>query len=204
MGEILRIAAARQEPRYEWAAKHLPARYREARLKNATGPAGDACARYVVAFTPDTQRGLYLYGPTGAGKTWLAAAVVAEIAERGVAHPSWLPAMEIARALRDDVHRDPGERGLPMKAKLREYRLPVIDDLGTERWTDYVAEEMAAALCYRYDHCLPVIITSNYSLGELDERMGARIASRLAEMCQVVQVAGPDRRLAGALAGGGR
>lgn len=70
-----------------------------------------------------------------------------------------------------------------------------LDDLGAEKMSEWVAEQFYLILNFRYEEKLPTIITSNYSLGELSERLGDRIASRIAEMCDVVKIDGKDRRL---------
>jgi len=75
------------------------------------------------------------------------------------------------------------------------YGLLFLDDLGAEKMSEWVAEQFYLILNFRYEAKLPTIITSNYSLGELSERLGDRIASRIAEMCDVVKIDGKDRRL---------
>ena len=51
---------------------------------------------------------------------------------------------------------------------------------------------------HRYANCLPLIITSNMPPKNVADQTGERVASRLAEMCEVVQMTGPDRRKRGA------
>jgi len=41
------------------------------------------------------------------------------------------------------------------------------------------------------------LITSNLTLDEIAEKVGDRIASRIAGMCKVVEVRGKDRRIGG-------
>ena len=46
----------------------------------------------------------------------------------------------------------------------------------------------------RYDRQQPIWITSNLSLGELEDRIGERVVSRLSEMCAVLPLGGKNLR----------
>ena len=48
---------------------------------------------------------------------------------------------------------------------------------------------------YRYENMLRTFFASNLSLQELAERSGDRIASRIAEMCDIIEIGGEDKRL---------
>ena len=88
----------------------------------------------------------------------------------------------------------------------------VLDDLGAERMSEWVGEQVFAILNYRSNHELQTIITSNYGLTALAERMTAaakgkdssddvqsqRILSRICGMCYIVEVGGGDYRMEGA------
>ena len=83
----------------------------------------------------------------------------------------------------------------------------VLDDLGAERMSEWVVEQVFAILNYRSNHELQTIITSNYGLMALAERMTAttkgtgddvqsqRILSRICGMCHIVEVKGRDFRI---------
>lgn len=77
--------------------------------------------------------------------------------------------------------------------------LLVLDDLGTRAnntSTDWVHDRLFTIINYRYDNELPILVSTNYSLQELSERLGhERIASRLVEMCRVVSLNADDYRL---------
>jgi DNA replication protein DnaC len=51
---------------------------------------------------------------------------------------------------------------------------------------------------HRYDNCMPLVVTSNLPPKNVTDQAGERVASRLAEMCEVVLMTGPDRRKRGA------
>ena len=71
----------------------------------------------------------------------------------------------------------------------------VIDDLGAEKMTDFVKQIIYFIINEREQRCLTTIITSNFSLAQLDEHIDSRISSRIAGMCKVIQLSGRDRRL---------
>ena len=79
------------------------------------------------------------------------------------------------------------------------YPLLIIDDLGIERSTEYAKEQVYAVVDERYKSGLPIIVTTNLTIGEIREPRllaDARITSRILEMCVPVNVNGPDRRRA--------
>lgn len=69
-----------------------------------------------------------------------------------------------------------------------------IDDFGTERLTDFVQDMFYQIINDRYINKLPTIISTNFDLSEIADRLGERVASRLAEMCFIINVTGDDRR----------
>jgi len=70
-----------------------------------------------------------------------------------------------------------------------------IDDFGTEKGSEWVLETLYSIIDKKYEDVIPMIITSNLDLNALGVKMGDRIASRIAEMCDVVEMTGLDRRL---------
>ena len=77
----------------------------------------------------------------------------------------------------------------------------VLDDLGKEAPTAYACERLFDIVNERYNAMLPIVVTSNYSRGEIARKLtegdvGRSIASRLCEMTRSVHMDGTDRRLA--------
>ncbi len=58
-------------------------------------------------------------------------------------------------------------------------RLVVLDDLGTEKMTEWASEQLYRVLDGRYDRGLPTIITSNVQSDSLDPRILSRYAEGL-------------------------
>lgn len=157
-------------------------------------------------------RGWFLWGEVGRGKSYIAAALLKRAwmtwsRDRGVPPTvAWWPTGRLLQQIRATF----SGKGAPPAwiEQLYSIDLLVLDDLGQERVTDWVRETLGLIVTERYDAGRKLIITSNYSLGGLARRFtpedapddpdGARIASRIAEACAVVEIKGIDRRLHGA------
>jgi DNA replication protein DnaC len=70
-----------------------------------------------------------------------------------------------------------------------------IDDVGAERSNDWVLEELYSIINGRYEEQRSIVITTNIMDPEaLGEQIGERTVSRLYEMCDEIEVSGPDHR----------
>ena len=77
-------------------------------------------------------------------------------------------------------------------------KLLIIDDLGTERNTDYGLEKVYNIIDSRYLSGKPLILTTNLSLQEMRETTDIRyrkVYDRIFEMCYPVQVIGKSWRM---------
>jgi DNA replication protein DnaC len=140
----------------------------------------------------DAGRGLWFMGPVGTGKTTLAMLVskAAIKAGRSVAIYS-LP--RLLNEIRD-THRS--ERShVELLDRLTAVDLLHIDDVGAERTTDWVLEELYSIVNARYEDQRSMVITTNLDYDELSAQISARTASRLAEMCDQLPLDGVDRRV---------
>ena len=70
-----------------------------------------------------------------------------------------------------------------------------IDDIGAEKMTAFVQQITYYIINYREQEMLHTLITSNFSLQQIDEQIDTRVSSRIAGMCKVVKIQGHDRRL---------
>lgn len=129
-----------------------------------------------------------ILGPVGCGKTH---AAVEMMVGRAVAKFEYWPDLVERRrlALKKWDLEDP-------LSKLKTYEgLLVLDDLGAELVTDCSKEAANLLLSARYNAEAPTIITSNHGVVELAKLYGERIASRIAELARLVELAQKvDRR----------
>jgi DNA replication protein DnaC len=141
----------------------------------------------------DAGRGLWFMGPVGTGKTTLAMLVskAALRASRSVAIYS-LP--RLLNEIRD-THRT--ERShVDLLDRLTAVDLLHVDDVGAERTTDWVLEELYSIVNARYEDQRSVVITTNILDREaLCEQITERTVSRLTEMCDELPLLGHDHRM---------
>ncbi len=139
-------------------------------------------------------RGLWLFGDTGTGKTTLAMLVskAALAAGHSVAIYS-LPKL-LARIRRTYDSEPGGDSYLAFFERLTSVDLLHIDDLGAEKRSDWVLEQLYALINERYEAQRSVLVTTNLPHERLEDQIGARTVSRLNEMCDEVAFFGEDRR----------
>jgi DNA replication protein DnaC len=141
----------------------------------------------------DAGRGLWFMGHVGTGKTTLAMLVskAASDAGRSVAIYS-LP--RLLNEIRD-THR--AERShVDLLDRLTAVDLLHIDDVGAERTTDWVLEELYSIVNSRYEDKRSIVITTNIlDRDALCEQITARTVSRLTEMCDELPLLGHDHRM---------
>lgn len=135
-------------------------------------------------------KGLLLFGQVGTGKTFISACIANALIEQG--HPCLVT--NFARL----VNMISGQGGQDYIDNLNKFDLIVIDDLASERDTEYMGEIVQSIIDARYRSGLPLIITTNLTAIELKHPADIRkqrIYSRLFEMCIPVEVKGGDRRI---------
>jgi len=132
---------------------------------------------------------VYLYGPPGNGKTHLAAAAANYLLVRRRA-VLFATAPELLTMIRGGYDTGQAETliGLCQRAPWL-----VIDDLGTERLTEWAAEVMFRILDARYVSRTSTLVVSNASPDRIEE---PRLSSRFLDcnLCLVVPNTGSDYR----------
>ncbi len=134
--------------------------------------------------------GLMLVGDNGVGKTCIAAAACWSRLERWPCR--FASVAQAMASLGEDFSGDLRRRAVSVFAGAGAI---VLDDVNQVRASDYGREQLYAAIDSRYQAEAPMLVTTNLTPSELGDRYGKAIASRLVEYCQILQVAGGDRRL---------
>lgn len=152
----------------------------------------DVMKEYVEHF-PEYRRsgkGLLLYGSVGTGKTFYSACIANAVIDAG-----YRAYMTNFAAIANDLSGT-WDKSLYIDDLMRNDLL-IIDDLGAERKSEYMQEQVWNITDARYRSGLPMIITTNLTAAELDKGDGlgnVRIYSRLLERCLAIEVSGKDRR----------
>jgi DNA replication protein DnaC len=140
----------------------------------------------------DAGRGLWFMGQVGTGKTTLAMLVSKAALETGRS----VAIYSLPRLLNEirDTHR--AERShVELLDRLTAVDLLHIDDVGAERTTDWVLEELYSIVNARYEDERSMVITTNIVDHEaLCEQIAERTVSRLTEMCDQLPLGGDDKR----------
>jgi DNA replication protein DnaC len=151
----------------------------------ASAPVLRAVREYVDAIDERLEQGegLWLMGSVGTGKTTLAMLVskAAVEAERTVAIYS-LPRL-LARIRRTYDAEAREQSYLEFFERLTSVDLLHIDDLGAEKRSDWVLEQLYAIVNERYETQRSIVVTTNLDQAELEEQIGPRTVSRLVEIC---------------------
>ena len=131
----------------------------------------------------ETGRGLWLYGSSGTGKTTLAMLVSRTALEAGRSVAIYSLPKLLAR-IRRTFDAEAGEQSYSdLFERLATVDLLHVDDLGAENRTEWVLEQLYALVNERYEAQRSLVVTTNLEEHELEEQIGARVVSRLVEMC---------------------
>ena len=144
----------------------------------------------------DEGRGLWLFGDTGTGKTTLAMLVSRTAIERGRTVAIYSLPKLLARIRRTYDSEPGGDSYLSFFERLTSVDLLHIDDLGAEKRSDWVLEQLYAIVDERYASNRSIVVTTNLDHEQLKEQIGERTVSRLAQMCEPLPMHGNDRRWA--------
>jgi DNA replication protein DnaC len=178
----------------------IPRKYRgtsfdRAPVTDMPGPQVQVVKRFVhdIESNLDTGRGLWFYGTVGTGKTTLAMLVSRSALDAGrtVAIYS-LP--RLLAEIRATFESDSEGSYVDFLDRLTAVDLLHIDDVGAERTSDWVLEQLYAIVNARYEDERSVMITTNLERDELVEQIKERTVSRLEEMCTLVPLYGEDAR----------
>lgn len=170
----------------------LTERERGLHLANFATDKGNVAAVAVAKTLLNPGANLFLYGLVGRGKTHIAAGVVNQYAEQGVYSTFWTATRFLMR-LRTMSLKTSDEDAM---AELLQPKVLVLDDLGVTKITEWSLMMTDAVIdeWYRKGRT-GLVITSNFDLDAIAQRISDRVASRIAQMCKVFELGGKDWRV---------
>lgn len=194
-------------------ASAIPARYRGVSFDRppVSDMARDMKTRHVVRAARDfvgdldrnlaEGRGLWLMGNTGTGKTTLGMLIAGAALAAGRSAAIYFTPKLLTR-IRETYQEAASENAYSrFFERLASVDLLYIDDLGSERHTDWVVEQLYAIVNERYESQRSMLVTSNADgdvdrgQRQLEEQIGRRTVSRLIEICgDPLPLFGADRR----------
>ncbi|MEA2328526.1 MAG: replication protein DnaC, partial [Thermoanaerobaculia bacterium] len=149
-------------------------------------------------------RGLLLMGGCGAGKTHLAVAALVEIIHSGKpGRVLFSNFQDLIQEIQASFDPDAAVGKAEILRPLLEADLLVLDELGSQKPTQFVQDVLYYVINSRYNTERTTIFTTNYyddasvEGQRLQDRVGDRLRSRLHEMTELISIKGvPDHRIA--------
>ena len=158
-------------------------------------------ARRLAGEFPVVERGLFLLGPPGVGKTHLVVAVLRDVVRYRGARAIFYDTRELLRIIRHTYDPVVQATEIEVLRPVMEADLLVLDDLGAEKTSEWVEETLNLIVNHRYSEKRVTVFTSNYEdkpdASDPDTllcRIGFRMRSRLHEMCEFLDLDGADYR----------
>ena len=144
----------------------------------------DGIASFADSWSPESN--LFIQGPSGSGKSLVAAQTLSGIVTQHKVSGRWSDADDYIEMIKDSFNNDgdlPEMYSSPHLVKYIKsvFDVVVIDGLGEERLTEFASHELGSLIRKRYDKSKTTIITSRLSLTDIKNRYGSRLASPLAD-----------------------
>ena len=186
----------------------IPKRYQHCDLESYKPQSGNASqiqAKNVVGKFlgkyPSIDVGLLFIGNCGVGKTHLAVALLKQIILEKKDRGLFFDFRDLLREIQNSWNPVSQSSELEVLRPVLSAEVVVLDELGANKPTDWVRDTIGHIINCRYNDKKLTVFTSNYPdtserPGEetLTDRIGARLRSRLYEMCKVIEIKGKDFR----------
>ncbi len=155
-------------------------------------PENEVSLERLKKWNPEMKKGLVLYGTVGNGKSDACKAIINRFASsKFVCKFMNLP--EFLQALQDTI----GNKEKTLEHELGLLITPhllVLDDLGTEKESDWAAEKLFMTFEKRRRSGKHTFFTTNLNTKQIEAKYGARILDRMIESCSWVQFNGGSFR----------
>lgn len=175
------------------ASMGVPPVYRSCSLESfeANTQKQERALQAAKEWTTSDLPGLFLCGSCGTGKTHLAIGALLWMRARHFSG-RFVSAAELLFKLRNSFRGGDGPEELIVEYCKADVLL--LDDLGAERPTEFSRETLALVIDRAYRQESYVIVTSNFDLSGIAERIDNRTADRLLDMCRAVKLSGESFR----------
>lgn len=182
--------------------RQLNSTFENYKITNKNKKAYDNAKKYVnKLINGETDKGLFITGTYGVGKTYLASCIANEVTKNKitVVFGTLIQLLDYIK----DTYKDSDMSDKEYLNLYSSVDLLIIDDLGKEKPTEWVLEKLFLIVNNRYNNYLPIVITTNYNRNQLRERLCVNknysmvdsIISRLYEMCGGIEIKDEDHRM---------
>ena len=134
---------------------------------------------------------LFLRGDVGRGKTHLSSAIANTVLAGGKT-VIYKRAADLFDMIRRYKYEESTQRWHEVLAQLISCDLLVIDDLGAERTTDFVTEQLVLLLEERNYRNKPWIINSNLKLSQIQDSYNTRVSDRIMDRATAILLERPN------------
>ena len=158
---------------------------------------------FVANYPSPDQKGLYIYGDMGVGKSFMLAAMAHELSETKkvattiIHYPSF--AIDVRNGIKDNSVKEQIDA-------VKEAEVLVLDDIGAEQFSSWIRDDvLQVILQYRMIEELPTFFTSNYSFADLEAKLSngrqgdetwqaKRVMERIRFLAKEIHLKGVNRR----------
>lgn len=158
---------------------------------------------FVDQYPNPNQKGLYLYGDMGIGKSFMLAAMAHELSEKKAVETTMLHYPSFVIDIKNAINSGKVKEEIDA---VKSVPVLILDDIGAEQTTSWVRDEiLQVILQHRMLEELPTFFTSNYSLANLEAKFGnikgadeswqaKRVMERIRYLAEDVHLLGENRR----------
>ena len=151
------------------------------------------CRKFIDNFGHDFQN-LFFYGNVGVGKTFLSTCIAREIMEREYS-VIYFSAPQLFNILTQNKFEKDNSNARNMADYIYNCDLLIIDDLGSEYTSAFIAAQFFTCLNERLIHRKSTIISTNLSLDSIADLYTERAFSRITSNYALLKIIGDDIRI---------
>ncbi|KJU94386.1 primosomal protein DnaI [Streptococcus salivarius] len=158
---------------------------------------------FVANYPSPDQKGLYIYGDMGVGKSFMLAAMAHELSETKkvvttiIHYPSFT--IDVKNGIKDGSVKEQIDA-------VKQAEVLVLDDIGAEQFSSWIRDDvLQVILQHRMIEELPTFFTSNYSFADLEAKLSngrqgdetwqaKRVMERIRFLAKEVHLKGVNRR----------
>ena len=158
---------------------------------------------FVANYPSPDQKGLYIYGDMGVGKSFMLAAMAHELSETKkvtttiIHYPSFT--IDVKNGIKDGSVKEQIDA-------VKQAEVLVLDDIGAEQFSSWIRDDvLQVILQYRMIEELPTFFTSNYSFADLEAKLSngrqgdetwqaKRVMERIRFLAKEIHLKGVNRR----------
>ena len=158
---------------------------------------------FVANYPSPDQKGLYIYGDMGVGKSFMLAAMAHELSETKkvtttiIHYPSFT--IDVKNGIKDGSVKEQIDA-------VKQAEVLVLDDIGAEQFSSWIRDDvLQVILQHRMIEELPTFFTSNYSFADLEAKLSngrqgdetwqaKRVMERIRFLAKEIHLKGVNRR----------